>query len=265
MHNPKFFPIGYAEQRPVGGDLIKLIHNMKNEKSSERHKSKGIAVALIALFSMLVASSAVIAIIADEAYGDTHPLTEIDIAPGMTYTWTPIWTVEGVTITVTSETLNGNPVEYAEILSGDTIKVTMDPNTKSGDVYHIMIKGSVDNPLREYFIPIKFSIVGNLSVSVSKHPAIVQGSSVTLSPMVSGMYDSLTWSFTQGKPTHGLLIDSATGKVTGTPSGLGTITVYITVTSDLGETAELETSIDIVPQLGITNDPKAGAIAYVLS
>lgn len=195
---------------------------------------------------------------------NTHVKTTIQIAPGMEYTWTPIWTSGlNVTTTIYSEELNNNTVNYATI-TGSAVKVTIDPNAKSGDVYNLMIKGTAP-PTQEYYVPIEFQITSNLNATVSKHQDIVAGDSITLSPNATGM-GNLTWSFTDGKsPVSGLTIDSSTGKVTGSPAGMGIITVYITVASDIGERKNIETSFEIFPSLTITNDPAKGAIIYVLS
>lgn len=118
-------------------------------------------------------------------------------------------------------------------------------------------------PKQEIVERVIFTIVKNAAVSGS-HQNIVLGSSVSMTPTVTGM-GTFTWSVTEGKtlPT-GLSLDTATGKVTGKPTALGTNTIYLTATSSFGEPENLVVSFEVVPVLAVTNSPSAGAIAYVV-
>jgi hypothetical protein len=190
--------------------------------------------------------------------------TQIDIAPGMMYTYKPTFPA-GLTVTtvIHEQGPSGGTGGTWGTFSGGTLVVNIPSSATPGSTYDVVLKCTSENPHQEIFIPITFTIVENAAVSGS-HQNIVLGSSVSMTPTVTGM-GTFTWSVTEGKTLpDGLSLDTATGKVTGTPTKLGTNTIYLTATSSFGEPENLVVSFEVVPVLAVTNSPSAGAIAYVV-
>ena len=196
---------------------------------------------------------------------DYGPPTMIDIAPGMKYTYKPTFPPQlTVTTVIHEQGPSGGTGGTWGTFSGGTLVVNIPSSATPGSTYDVVLKCTSENPHQELYIPITFNIVPNAEVSGS-HPNIVLGSSVSMTPTVTGM-GTFTWSVTEGKTLpDGLTLDTATGKVTGTPTKLGTNTIYLTATSNYGEPAHLVVSFEVVPVLAVTNSPSAGAIAYVIS
>ena len=190
--------------------------------------------------------------------------TAINIAPGMMYTYKPTFPA-GLTVTtvIHEQGAGGATGGTWGTFSGGTLVVNVPSSATPGSTYDVVLKATTTNPAQEIFIPITFTIAENAAVSGS-HQNIVLGSGVSMTPTVTGM-GTFTWSVTEGKTLpDGLSLDTATGKVTGTPTKLGTNTIYLTATSSFGEPENLVVSFEVVPVLAVTNSPSAGAIAYVI-
>jgi hypothetical protein len=190
--------------------------------------------------------------------------TQIDIAPGMMYTYKPTFPSQlTVTTVIHEQGPSGGTGGTWGTFSGGTLVVNIPSSATPGSTYDVVLKCTSENPHQEIFIPITFTIAENAAVSGS-HQNIVLGSGVSMTPTVTGM-GTFTWSVTEGKTLpDGLSLDTATGKVTGTPTKLGTNTIYLTATSSFGEPENLVVSFEVVPVLAVTNSPSAGAIAYVI-
>lgn len=221
---------------------------------------------------MLLATSLCVALIActiapsaEAKASDYGTPTMIDIAPGMMYTYKPTFPPQlTVTTVIHEQGVGGATGGTWGTFSGGTLVVNIPSSATPGSTYDVVLKCTSENPHQELYIPITFKIVPNAVVSGS-HPNIVIGSSVSMTPTVTGM-GTFTWSVTEGKTLpDGLTLDTATGKVTGTPTKMGTNTIYLTATSNYGEPAHLVVSFEVVPVLEVTNSPSAGAIAYVIS
>lgn len=191
--------------------------------------------------------------------------TMIDIAPGMMYTYKPTFPSQlTVTTVIHEQGPSGGTGGTWGTFSAGTLNVNIPTAATPGSTYDVVLKCTSENPHQEIFIPITFTIVENAAASGS-HPNIVIGSSVSMTPAVTGM-GTFTWSVTEGKTLpDGLTLDTATGKVTGVPTQTGTVTIYLTATSSYGESEDLVVSFEVVPVLAVTNSPSAGAIAYVIS
>lgn len=230
-----------------------MIH--KNSK-----KSKTAVVMMVAIAALVMAAMIPGLIVADESHAAT---TEIDIVPGMRYTFTPTYTA-GLTVTTTilkqglgTET-NGT---WGTVTSGK-LTVNVPSSATPGTTYNLTLRGTSSNPTQTLDTVISFKIIGNMTISGS-HANIVAGESINMTPTVSGFGTPFSWAKTEGKtnPT-GLTVNPTTGKVTGTPSGVGLQTVYITATSVHGEKADLVFTFTIVPVLGMTNDPSTGVLFW---
>lgn len=220
---------------------------------------------LLATSLCVVLIACTIAPSAEAKASDYGPPTMIDIAPGMMYTYKPTFPPQlTVTTVIHEQGVGGATGGTWGTFSGGTLVVNIPSSATPGSTYDVVLKCTSENPHQEIYIPITFTIVPNAEVSGS-HPNIVLGSSVSMTPTVTGM-GTFTWSVTEGKTLpDGLTLDTATGKVTGTPTQLGTLTIYLTATSNYGEPAHLVVSFEVVPVLAVTNSPSAGAIAYVIS
>lgn len=196
----------------------------------------------------------------DDAYASP---TEITIAPGMRYTYTPTFPADlspTVKIQTQGEGTSGTGGNWGAV-SGKTLTVNVPANATPGSIYQVTLRATTTDPTQTLDIPIIFNIASGMSASGSQNN-IVTGTSITFSPTVTGM-GTFTWSVTSGKNLPaGLSLDSSTGKVTGTPSGMGEQTIHLTATSSYGETTNLSVSFTIVSKLVATNDPTAGAIIY---
>lgn len=216
----------------------------------------------MAVAAMVMAAMIPGLIVADESQAAST--YDLDIVPGMKYSYTPTYT-PGLTVTTTivkqglgTET-NGT---WGEITSGK-LTVTVPSNATVGSKYSITLRGTSSNPTQTIDQTIVFTIVSKMTTSGSQ-ANIVTGGSVNMTPTASGFGSPFTWSVTNGKtlPT-GLSLNTTTGKVTGTPTGMGLQTIYLTATSTAGETANLVVTFTIVPEIGITNDPTNGAYYWV--
>jgi hypothetical protein len=198
----------------------------------------------------------------DEAEAATA--TEITIAPGMRYTYTPTFPADlNPTVTIKSQGVGaaGTGGTWGT-LSGKTLTVNVPAGTAAGSQYQVTLLATTTNPTQSVEIPILFNIVANMSVSGSQ-VNIVTGGTVNLSPTATGM-GTFTWAVTDGKTLPaGLTLNATTGKVTGTPTGMGLQTIYLTATSSFGESKDLVVTFTIYNKLVATNDPAGGAIFYV--
>lgn len=227
-----------------------------------RKTNSFIAMGIVAMLAMV--SVAMLCTDNTSAFGDPYgEPTDINIAPGMTYTYTPTFPAElTVTVSIIEQIYNGDDVTWASMSSG-TLTVNIPTSANPGDILSVVLKANSTNPDQEIYIPINFYIVSNLEASGSQ-ANIVIGSDVSMTPSVSGM-GTFTWAVTSGETLPaGLSLNTATGQVTGTPTTLGTNTIRLTATSSYGESVDLVVTFQVVPQLVATNSPTAGAIAYVV-
>lgn len=222
-------------------------------------KSKIMTATLVmAIFAMASASM----LITETPESAAAP-TEISIAPGMRYTYKPTYPA-GLTVTtvIQSQGIGSATDGTWGSMSSGTLIVDVPSSASPGTQYNIVLKATSENPHQEAPIEIRLNIVGNMAVSGAQ-ANVVTGSSISMTPTVTGM-GTFTWAVTPGKTLPaGLSLEASTGKVTGTPTAMGVNTIYITVTSSYGESADLAVSFSVVPQLVPTNSPSSGAIIYV--
>ncbi|HKM13735.1 MAG TPA: putative Ig domain-containing protein [Candidatus Methanomethylophilaceae archaeon] len=197
---------------------------------------------------------------------EAAPATEITIAPGMKYTYTPTFPSDlNPTVTIKSQGVgaNGTGGDWGTV-SGKTLTVNV-PKTgvAAGSTYQVTLLATTTNPTQSVEIPILFNIAANASASGSQ-ANIVTGTAINFTPSVTGM-GSFTWAVTSGKNLPaGLSLNAANGKVTGTPTGMGDQTIHLTATSSYGEKVNLTVTFKIVSKLVPTNEPSEGAIIYVI-
>lgn len=197
---------------------------------------------------------------------DAHAatVTEISIAPGMKYTYTPSFPSDlNPTITIKTQGVgtNGTGGTWGS-MSGKTLTVNVPTGTAAGSTYQVTLLATTTNPTQSVEIPILFNISANASASGSQ-ANIVTGTAINFTPSVSGR-GSFTWAVTSGKTLPaGLSLNASTGKVSGTPTGMGDQTIHLTATSSYGEKANLTVTFKIVSKLVPTDTPADGAIIYV--
>lgn len=196
---------------------------------------------------------------------EASDVTEITIAPGMRYTYTPTFPDDlNPTVTIHSQGVgaSGTGGTWGSV-TGKTLTVNVPLNATAGSTYQVTLRATTTDPTQTLDIPILFNIAAKMSVSGSQ-ANIVEGTSINFTPTVTGMTESgFTWTVTSGKTLpDGLTLNSSTGKVTGVPSGKGTKTIYLTATSSYGESANLVVTFEIVSKLIATNTPTNGMIVY---
>lgn len=221
-------------------------------------------LAAVIVLSAAFAGAAALAA-SDPSDAATHPTygssTDINIAPGMRYTWTSQWPA-GLNPTCSIEkqkqgSLSGSDVSIASV-SGKTLTVNIPSNAHAGDQYHVVMKAVTANPSQTAYVYIVFHVVSNLSITVSA-ANVVAGKNVSIQPSAAGL-GTITWS-AAGLPAW-LHIDASTGKITGTAPGTAQgVSFSVTASSDHGETATKSVSFQVVPALAPTNSPANGIVA----
>lgn len=199
----------------------------------------------------------------DDAYAATA--TEITIAPGMKYTYTPTFPSDlNPTVTIKTQGVgaSGTGGTWGS-MSGKTLTVNVPAGTTAGSTYQVTLLATTTNPTQSVEIPILFNIAASASASGTQ-ANIVTGTAINFTPTVTGM-GTFTWAVTSGKTLPaGLSLNASTGKVTGTPTGMGAQTINLTATSSYGEKANLTVTFTIVNKLVATNTPTDGAIIYAV-
>lgn len=193
------------------------------------------------LAALLIVTAAFIGMAsAQESDAATDPMygtsTDINIAPGMRYTWTPAWSIDGVTTTIEKQTqgsLTGTTVSIAAFSAGQ-LTVNIPGNAAAGTQYHVVLKATATNPVQTAYVYIIFNVQANLTMTVSQADVIV-GTSVTITPNVSGI-GTKTFSAT-GLPSY-LTLNASTGRITGTCNTVGPVSFQLTVITDKGRRSQ---------------------------
>lgn len=191
--------------------------------------------------------------------------TEITIAPGMKYTYTPTFPSDlNPTVTIKTQGVGASGTNGTwGSMSGKTLTVIVPAGTTAGSTYQVTLLATTTNPSQSVEIPILFNIAASASASGSQ-ANIVTGTAINFTPTVTGM-GTFTWTVTSGKTLpDGLSLNASTGKVTGTPTGIGAKTINLTATSSYGEKVNLTVNFTIFNKLVPSNSPTDGAITYVV-
>lgn len=209
---------------------------------------------LVAAVAAIMIAAAVVCCIpamSDDSFADYDRTTNVTIAPGMSYTYTPTFPSDlTVNVTILSQTSNWGS------LSGKTLTVNV-PSTNAGSSYQVVLKYTSSNPTQEFTDCINFTITNNLTVSGSQ-ANIVLGTAVNMTPTASGI-GTITWAVKTGTnlPAGLSLASTTTGKVTGTPTSTGTNTIQLTATTQYGESKDLTVTFTVYPVIGTISGDSA--------
>lgn len=219
-------------------------------------KSKKAIFALAAGCMILTALAPIFAT-ADNSQG--AEISNIDIAPGMRYTYKPTYPADlSVTTIIKSQTITG--ADAWGTMSNGTLIVKV-PKDTALKTYDVVLEGKSSNPTQTVEIPIKFTVKGNLTASGTQANVVVN-QDIDFTPAVTGL-GTKTWAVTSGATLPaGLSLDPTTGKVTGKITTAGDYTIKLTVSNQYGEKADLVVSFSVKSTLEITNSPTNGVIIY---
>jgi hypothetical protein len=87
------------------------------------------------------------------------------------------------------------------------------------------------------------NIVSGLSIATTSLPDAMTGVPYSQALATSGGQGTLTWSVSPNPPVPGLLLNTATGAITGTPNAAGTFSFTVTVTDASKQTAQASFTI----------------------
>ncbi|WII08826.1 putative Ig domain-containing protein [Methanomassiliicoccales archaeon LGM-DZ1] len=171
----------------------------------------------------------------DAAYSEDYgTVYGIDLAPGFSYSYTPSYPSD-LAVTTTIEKYESAGISAS--MSGKTLSVSVKDGVTSGS-YDIILKASssTGGVSQTAYQHIRINVVSGLSVSGSIND-IIKGASVSFTPSGSSGMGAVTWSVKSGTSLPAGLTLSG-GKVTGTPTAVGTQTVSLTATA-AGESKDL--------------------------
>lgn len=175
--------------------------------------------------------------IGEDLSGTYGTPSNINLAPGYSWTYTPTYPTDLASYVTTSLQVNDSSV--GTVTSG-TVKVTIPSNATVGTVYNIVIKAYMSEPVEQTaYQYITFTVVSGLAVPTGQTITdIVKGTAVSFSAQASSSMGTVTWALTSTKTMPAGLSVSAAGAVTGTPTAVGTNTLYLTASCN-GQTADL--------------------------
>ena len=208
--------------------------------------------ALFALLVMALAGTAIFMAdsddtdaIGEDLSGTYGTPTNINIAPGYRWTYTPDFPSDLTQYLTVSLQVNDSNVGS---VSGKTVTVNIPTNASAGTKYNVVIKATMTSPVTQTaYQYVTFTVVSGLSVSGTIND-IIKGSNINFTPTGTSGMGTVTWAVTSGKTLPaGLTLSN--GKVSGTPTALGAQTVYLTATAPGGETKNLEVSFTVYSKI----------------
>lgn len=204
-----------------------------------------VLVSVIAAVSLIPGSDA----IGEDLSDDYGAPTEIDIAPGFEWRYTPEFPEDLTEYVTVSLQVNDSGVGYVD---GKMVVVAIPEGAASGTVYNVVIKASMTEPVEQTaYQYVQFVVVDGLSVSGTIND-IIEGTSIDFSPIAESDMGDVTWTVKQGTQLpEGLQL--ADGKVYGTPTGIGLQTVSLTATC-MGETADLVVTFTVYSEIAGDED-----------
>ena len=223
-----------ARQSDPGLDQVNIM-------SSTAVSKKTMMAAVMAMLVMF--GSAVVMLGNNESdaaiTGDYGEIYNIDLAPGFKYTYTPTFPAD-LDVTVTIKEYEQAGINAS--MSGNTLTVTVKDGVTSGS-YDLILLSSTDTGGIHQELPqhIRINVVPGLSVSGSINN-IILGASVDFTPNASSsMTEHIDWTVNGTLPA-GLTLNN--GKITGTPTEVGTHTISLKANA-AGETKDLTVTFTV--------------------
>ena len=211
-------------------------------------------IKLTAVFAVLVMAMAGICVIADSNQSDAigedlsgtyGSPTNINIAPGYRWTYTPDFPSDLSQYLTVSLQVNDSNVGS---VSGKTVTVNIPSNASAGTKYNVVIKAAMTSPVSQTaYQYVTFTVVSGLSVSGTIND-IIKGSNINFTPTGTSGMGTVTWTVQSGK-TLPAGLNLSNGKVTGTTTATGLQTVYLTATAPGGETKNLAVSFTVYSKI----------------
>ncbi|AMK13478.1 cell surface protein [methanogenic archaeon mixed culture ISO4-G1] len=208
--------------------------------------------ALFAVLVMALAGAAVFMAdsneteaIGEDLSGTYGTPTNINIAPGYRWTYTPDFPSDLTQYLTVSLQVNDSNVGS---VSGKTVTVNIPTNASTGTKYNVVIKATMTSPVTQTaYQYVTFTVVSGLSVSGTIND-IIKGSNINFTPTGTSGMGTVTWAVQSGK-TLPAGLSLTNGVVSGTPTALGAQTVYLTATAPGGETKNLEVSFTVYSKI----------------
>ncbi len=201
------------------------------------------AIAMIALCGAFILSSEHTqdsAAIGEDLSATYGTPTNISLAPGYSWTYTPTYPADLASYVTTSLQVNDSSIGS---VSSGVVTVLVPSNATVGTVYNIVIKAYMSSPVEQTaYQYVKITVTSGLSITAGQDIAdIVKGTAITsLTPAATSSMGTITWAVKSGQSLPaGLTLSS--GVVSGTPTVAGTNTVYLTASCS-GQTADLTVS-----------------------
>ena len=198
-------------------------------------------LALILVGTFMAADSDAIGEDLSSTYGEP---TNINIAPGYRWTYTPEFPSDLTKYLTVSLKVNDGSVGS---VSDKTVTVNIPSNASVGTVYNVVIQASMTSPVSQTaYQYVTFTVVNGLDVSGTIND-IIKGSDINFTPTGTSDMGTVVWTVTSGKSLPaGLSLKD--GVVSGTPSELGLQTVYLTAAAK-GQTKNLEVSFTVYSKI----------------
>ena len=159
--------------------------------------------------------------------------------------------VSGATITLTPgstaiQSASDGSFSFTALSAG-TYSISI---TKTG--YQTITKGSlVVSNTASAFASILLPISGDLNITTNQLPSATVGTAYSSRVMVAGGTAPYSFKKNYGTLPDGLTLDTATGIISGTPTGSGGLPFDILVTDQTGSFSDTEFTIDLVPLMSI--------------
>lgn len=210
--------------------------------SSTVNATKLAAASIVAMLAIVGSVTVMLGNESNAAYSASYgEIYEIDLAPGFSYTYTPSYPAD-LDVTTSIEKYESAGIT-ASINSGKTLSVTVNSGVTSGS-YDLILKAttSTGGLSQTAYQHIRFNIVSGLTVAPGQViNDIIKGATIDFTPQATSDMGSVTWTVNGSLPAG---LSFSGGKVTGTPTQVGTNTISLTA-SARGEAKNLEISFTV--------------------
>jgi hypothetical protein len=133
----------------------------------------------------------------------------------------------------------------AGITLSPTGALTGTPTTEGDYTFSVKVADGLRVDTETYTL----KVAQRLKVTKAAVPGAEVGFPFSFSPQATGGRPGLAWALSGGPLPSGLTFDAGTGQIGGKPTVAGTVSVKLTVTDTLGQTATLDVPIAVAPRL----------------